>query len=202
MFTGIVTALGEIAAITPGPVTRLEVASPYDPAGVDIGASISHAGVCLTVVARRPAPGGMIHTVEAVPETLAKTTLGVWRPGANVNLERALRAGDELGGHLLSGHIDGVGKVTGVAPDGGSTLLTIEVPGDLAAFIAAKGAIAVDGVSLTVVDVAKNRFSLALIPHTGLVTTLGALKLGDMVNIEIDMMARYVARLLAVRSER
>lgn len=201
MFTGIVTAIGEIAAITPGPVTRLEVVSPYDATGVDIGASISHAGVCLTVVERRAVPGGMIHAVEAVPETLAKTTLGAWRVGSKVNLERALRAGDELGGHILSGHVDGVGKVVGLEPQGGSTLLTVEAPAALAAFIAPKGSIAIEGVSLTVVDVEKSRFSIALIPHTGLVTTLGALKLGDMINLEIDMLARYVARLLAVRGE-
>jgi riboflavin synthase len=196
MFTGIVSAIGEIAKIEPGPVTRLAVRSPYDPAGVEIGASINHAGVCLTVVAKRADGAGMIHDVEMVPETLAKTTLGALKPGGKVNLERALKAGEELGGHLLSGHVDGAGQVRAIAAEGGSTRITIEAPAAMAPFIAGKGSVAIDGVSLTVASVDTNTFSVAIIPHTALVTTLGTLKVGDMVNLEIDMIARYVARLL------
>ena len=141
----------------------------------------------------------MIHTVEAVPETLAKTTLGGWRAGTKINLERALRAGDELGGHLVAGHIDGVGRVRALTPAGGSIILSVETQAELAALIAPKGSVAIDGVSLTVVEVGANAFSIALIPHTSLVTTLGTLKVDDMVNLEIDLLARYVARLLDAR---
>ncbi len=200
MFTGIVSALGEVVSVKSGGVTRFEIASPYDPAGVDIGASISHAGACLTVIERYAAGAGMVHAVEAVPETMAKTTLGAWRAGSRINLERALRAGDELGGHLLAGHVDGVGVVRALAPEGGSSIMTVEAPDTLMPLIAAKGSIAIDGVSLTVVDARDRTFSVALIPHTSLVTTLGALKVGDMVNLEADLMARYVARLLETRS--
>jgi riboflavin synthase len=197
MFTGIVSAIGEIARIEPGAVTRMAVRSPYDPAGVEIGASINHAGVCLTVVAKRADGAGMIHEVEMVPETLAKSTLGALRVGQQINLERALKAGEELGGHLLSGHVDGVGRVCALADEGGSKRLTVEAPQPLLAFIATKGSITIDGVSLTVASLeGSNAFSVALIPHTALVTTLGTLKVGDMVNLEIDMIARYVARLL------
>lgn len=199
MFTGIVSAIGEVRAVNAGAVTRFEIASPYDPLGVDIGASISHAGACLTVVARRAEGQRMIHTVEAVPETLAKTTLGGWRAGTKINLERALRAGDELGGHLVAGHIDGVGRVRALTPAGGSIILSVETQAELAALIAPKGSVAIDGVSLTVVEVGANAFSIALIPHTSLVTTLGTLKVDDMVNLEIDLLARYVARLLDAR---
>lgn len=196
MFTGIVSAVGEIAKIDPGPVTRLAVRSPYDPTGVEIGASINHAGVCLTVVAKRAEGAGMIHDVEMVPETLAKTTLGALKVGDKINLERALKAGEELGGHLLSGHVDGVGQLTAVTDEGGSTRLTFTAPEALMAFIAGKGSIAIDGVSLTVASVEHGSFSVAIIPHTALVTTLGTLKVGAMANLEIDMIARYVARLL------
>lgn len=197
MFTGIVSAIGEIAKIDPGPVTRLAVRSPYDPAGVEIGASINHAGVCLTVVAKRADGAGMIHDVEMVPETLAKTSLGALQVGSKLNLERALKAGEELGGHLLSGHVDGVGRLNAVTDEGGgSTRLSFTAPPALMPFIAGKGSIAIDGVSLTVASVEADTFSVAIIPHTALVTTLGTLRLGDVVNLEIDMIARYVARLL------
>lgn len=199
MFTGIVSALGEVVSVKTGGVTRFEIASPYDPAGVDIGASISHSGACLTVVERRANGAGMVHVVEAVQETMAKTTLGAWRAGSRINLERALRAGDELGGHLLTGHVDGVGVVRALTPEGGSTVITVEAPDTLIPLIAAKGSIAIDGVSLTVVAALETSFSIALIPHTSLVTTLGALKVGDMVNLEADILARYVARLLETR---
>lgn len=196
MFTGIVSAIGEVTAVRPGAVTRFEIASPYDPAGVEIGASISHSGACLTVVERRAAGQGMVHAVEAVPETLAKTTLGGWGVGTQVNLERALRAGDELGGHLVAGHVDGVGRVASLTPQGGSVLVSVKPPPALLPLIAGKGSITIDGVSLTVVDAGKSDFSIALIPHTALVTTLGRLKLEDSVNLEVDVLARYVARLL------
>jgi riboflavin synthase len=197
MFTGIVSAIGEIAKIDQGPVTRLAVRSPYDPAGLDIGASINHAGVCLTVVAKRADGAGMIHDVEMVPETLAKTSLGQLEAGAKINLERALKAGEELGGHLLSGHVDGVGRLTAITEEGGgSKRLTVAPPLAMMDYIAAKGSIAIDGVSLTVASIEPHAFSVAIIPHTALVTTLGTLKLGGMVNLEIDIIARYVARLL------
>jgi riboflavin synthase len=196
MFTGIVSAIGQVRAVAPGPITRLTIASPYDAAGVDIGASITHAGVCLTIVERRSEGAGMVHAVEAVPETLSKTTLGRLAVGDNVNLERALKAGEELGGHLLSGHVDGVGRVRSIVDESGSLRITVEAPPALMDFIATKGSIAIDGVSLTVAGVEADAFSVAVIPHTALVTTLGALRLGDMVNLEIDMIARYVARLL------
>jgi riboflavin synthase len=196
MFTGIVSAIGEIAAVHVGPVTRLAIRSSYDPAGVAIGASINHDGVCLTVVDRRPDGPGMIHEVEVVPQTLNTTTLGRLTAGDRINLERALKAGEELGGHLLSGHVDGVGRVRAVAAEGGSTRLTIEPPAPLMDYLAAKGSVAINGVSLTTAAVGKDAIAVAIIPHTALVTTLGALKMNDMVNLEVDMVARYVARLL------
>jgi riboflavin synthase len=196
MFTGIVSAVGEVRHVAPGAVTRLTIASPYDAAGVAIGASINHAGVCLTVVERRPEGAGMTHVVQAVPETLNRTTLGRLSAGDKINLERALKAGDELGGHLVSGHIDGVGEVRSIAGEGDSTRITIVPPVALLDYIAMKGSICIDGVSLTVASTEKDAFSVVIIPHTGLVTTLGALKSGDMVNLEIDTIARYVARLL------
>jgi riboflavin synthase len=199
MFTGIVTAVGEITRVAPGGVTRFEVRSPYDPATVEIGASINHSGVCLTVIERRRDGAGMIHAVEAIPETLAKSTLGRWRVGSRVNLERALRAGDELGGHIVAGHVDGVGVVRAMTPEGDSMRVTVQAPDALMPLIAPKGSIAIDGVSLTVTDAAKDAFGVAIIPHTSLVTTLSSLRLGDMVNLEIDTVARYVARLLAAR---
>jgi riboflavin synthase len=201
MFTGIVTAIGEIARVAPGAVTRIEVRSPYDPASVDIGASISHAGVCLTVIERRREGAGMVHAVEAIPETLAHTNLGRWRIGARVNLERALKAGDELGGHIVSGHVDGVGVVRSMTPEGGSMRIRVDAPKTLAGLIAAKGSIAIDGVALTVTGVDAQSFEVAIIPHTAAHTTIGALKEGDRVNLEVDMLARYVARMIAARDE-
>lgn len=199
MFTGIITAIGEVVAVQPGATTRFDVRSPYDPAGVEIGASIAHSGVCLTVIEKRAEGGGMIHAVEAIPETLRLTTLGALAPGSRVNLERALKAGDELGGHIVSGHIDGLGAVREIKPDGGSIRIAIDTPAALAPLIAAKGSIAIDGVSLTVTDADARGFGVAIIPHTAEHTTIGALRAGDTVNLEVDMLARYVARMLAAR---
>jgi riboflavin synthase len=199
MFTGIVTAIGEVMRVAPGGVTRLEIRSPYDPASVDIGASIMHSGVCLTVVDKQRDGAGMIHAAEAIPETLRLTTLGALRAGGRVNLERALKAGDEMGGHIVSGHIDAVGAIAAMLPEGGSMRIRVETPRALAPLIAAKGSIAIDGVSLTVTDADASSFEVAIIPHTAAHTTIGALKEGDRVNLEVDMLARYVARMLAAR---
>lgn len=195
MFTGLVSAVGEIVSVEAGEVYRFAVRSPYDAVGIELGASISHAGACLTVTSVKADGEGAIHTVEVSPETLARTTLGQWREGSKVNLERSLKMGDELGGHLVTGHIDGIGMVRSVERDGEWTRIEIAIPEALARFIAEKGSIAVDGVSLTVNAASAETFSVMIIPHTASVTTLGALKAGDAVNLEVDLMARYAARL-------
>ena len=193
MFTGIITDVGTIRDIRRNGDTRFEMATVYDTAGIDIGASISCSGACLTVI--ETGPGWF--AVEVSGETLARTTLGAWKAGDPVNLERALKAGDELGGHVVSGHIDGVAEVVTVTPEGGSLRFVFEVPADLEPFIAPKGSLTVDGISLTVNEVDGRRFGINIIPHTQQVTTMGARQAGDAVNVEIDMLARYVARLLA-----
>lgn len=194
MFTGIVTALGEVTALTPigaGRDMRLSIATPPGwLAGAELGASICCNGCCLTVVAMRE--DGF--EVEASAETLSKTTLGEWRAGRRINLERSLRLGDELGGHLVSGHVDAVGRVISATPEHGSTRWLFSLPAPLAPFVAAKGSIAVDGVSLTVNEVTRESFGVNIIPHTAGVTGFGALRPGEAVNLEIDMLARYVAR--------
>lgn len=201
MFTGIVSALGEVKAVDRQPgLVRLTIASPYDAASVEIGASIAHDGCCLTVVDKAAAPGGMQHVVEAAPETLALTTLGALRPGDRVNLERSLRLGDELGGHMVQGHVDGVGEALAVEQDGGGWRLKIRPPRAIERLIAPKGSIAVAGVSLTVNEVDAEGFAVLIIPHTWRVTTLSKLTAGDKVNLEADMMARYAARLIEARS--
>lgn len=194
MFTGIVTDLGEVRRVISGAgrETRFEIASHYDPATIPVGASIAHSGVCLTIVERRDD----WHAVEVSAETLSKTTLGGWREGSKVNLERSLKIGDELGGHIVSGHVDGVARVAAISPDNQSLRFVFETPPDLARFVASKGSVAIDGVSLTVNEVDGRRFGINVIPHTQAVTTFGGLKKGDLVNMEIDMLARYVARLL------
>ena len=192
MFTGIVTDVGEVVAVDHGRDTRFVIATRYDAATIDVGASISHAGVCLT--ATDIIPGR--YTVVASPETLARTTLGDWSVGTPMNLERSLRLGDELGGHLVFGHVDGVGTVVDRSPDGDSVRLTIEIPETLCRYVAVKGSLAVDGVSLTVNELADQRVGMTIIPHTQTATTLGALKPGDRVNLEVDMLARYVERML------
>jgi len=195
MFTGIVTALGTIRAITPlggSADMRLTIAAPWsDTAAIAIGASIGCSGCCLTAVEIGPD----WFTADASAETLSKTTLGSWRVGTRINLERSLRLGDELGGHLVSGHVDGVGSVLSAAAEHGSTRFVFRVPRDLARFIAVKGSVAVDGVSLTVNEVTDDTFGVNVIPHTASVTGFGTLRPGDAVNLEIDMLARYVARL-------
>ena len=204
MFTGIVTALGTVRAITPIGADRdmrLVIAAP--PAFLDnpvqgptaLGASIACSGCCLTAVAFT----ADLFAADASAETLAKTTMGTWRVGSAINLERSLRVGDELGGHLVSGHVDGVGTTLSATPENASTRWRFRVPRELARFIAAKGSVAIDGVSLTVNDVADDTFGVNIIPHTAAVTRFGTLAPGDPVNIEIDMLARYVARLAEFR---
>ncbi|HEY8161673.1 MAG TPA: riboflavin synthase [Methylocystis sp.] len=208
MFTGIVTDIGDVVSVEPrGDLRRLRIACSYDAETIALGASIANAGVCLTVVAVARADGRTVFDVDAAAETLAKTTVGSWRPGARVNLERALKIGDELGGHIVTGHVDGVARIVSRddfcerAQDGRPLEETsmarfwIEAPQELSLFVAQKGSVALDGVSLTVNEVEGNRFSILLIPHTLAVTTFGARAAGDALNIEVDLMARYAARL-------
>jgi riboflavin synthase len=191
MFTGIVTDVGRIRAVRDtNRDRRIEVETAYDLKTVPIGASIAHAGCCLTVVDK----GDGWFAVEVSGESLDKTTLGAWREGVRVNLERPTQVGDELGGHIVSGHVDGVGEVVSIDPEGGSHRVRIRAPRPLHRFIAAKGSIAVEGVSLTVNEVEGEVFGVNIIPHTWEVTTLGDLKPGHPVNLEIDMLARYLAR--------
>ncbi|MBU2348538.1 MAG: riboflavin synthase, partial [Alphaproteobacteria bacterium] len=191
MFTGIVTDIGRVRDVRETERDRrYEIQTAWDVAGIDLGASISHAGCCLTVTEK----GTDWFAVEVSNETLSKTTLGAWKAGDGVNLERAAKLGDEMGGHVVSGHVDGLGRVVSITPEGGSHRVEVEAPAPLHRYIAAKGSITVDGVSLTVNSVAGQVFSLNIIPHTWDVTTLGRLKAGDPVNLEIDMLARYLAR--------
>ena len=193
MFTGIITALGTVRSRQGGVFT---IEAPYDPAGIAIGASIAHDGCCLTVTALEAIAGGCRYRLDVSNETLSKTTLGGWREGTVVNLERALKAGDELGGHMVTGHVDGVATITACRNDGDSRRFTLTVPPSLAPFIAAKGSVALDGTSLTVNEVDRTSFGINLIPHTLTVTTWGRKAIGDGINLEIDPLARYMARLL------
>ena len=199
MFTGIITQVGELLERENREgATRFRVASLYDPETVAIGASIAHDGCCLTVTDKgRLADGRMWHDVELSGETLARTTLGGWQPGRAVNLERALRVGDELGGHYVSGHVDGVAEVIATEPAGESLIVRIRLPEVLARYVAPKGSIALDGISLTVNEVAGCVFSVNVIPHTRAATTWRDIAPGRKVNVEVDMLARYVARLTA-----
>ena len=191
MFTGIVTDIGRVRAVRDtNRDRRFEIETAYDLATVEIGASIAHAGCCLTVVEK----GEGWFAVEVSGETLSLTTLADWSVGRRINLERPTRVGDELGGHIVSGHVDGVGEVVSVASEGGSHRVRIRAPRPLHRFIAQKGSIGVEGVSLTVNEVEDDVFGVNLIPHTWEVTTLGELKPGVRVNLEIDMLARYLAR--------
>lgn len=191
MFTGIVTDVGRVRSVRDtNRDRRFEIETAFDLSGVDIGASIAHAGCCLTVVEKGPG----WFAVEVSGETLEKTTLDQWAEGRRVNLERAAKVGDELGGHIVSGHVDGVGEVVSVESEGGSHRVKIRAPRPLHRYIAPKGSIAVEGVSLTVNEVEDDVFGVNLIPHTWDVTTLGELKPGARVNLEIDMLARYLAR--------
>ena len=195
MFTGIVTDVGEITSLTPGGQAgdrRFVIRTRHDMAPIAMGASIACSGCCLTVIEK----GADWFAVEASGETLDKTHLGDWKQGHRINLELSLRLGDELGGHLVYGHVDGVGRIVSMTPEGGSVRFVFEAPADLARFIASKGSIAVDGISLTVNQVEGNRFGINIISHTQAVTTLGTAKPGQRVNLEVDMLARYVQRLL------
>ena len=194
MFTGIVTDLGEIVALRQEGDLRARVATSYDVDRLDIGASVACDGVCLTVVAKGRDPRPWFE-VQASAETQSITTLADWSPGRRINLERALRVGDELGGHIVSGHVDGTATVLSVRPEGDSTRVRLRAPEPLARFIASKGSVALDGVSLTVNEVEGAEFGVNLIPHTKEVTTWGGLREGQPVNLEVDTMARYVARL-------
>ena len=197
MFTGIVTGQGEVRAVTPigrGQDMRLVITVPAgwaDMANMPLGASIACSGCCLTAVEL----GADWFAVTASAETLSKTTLGGWAVGTRINLERPLKMGDELGGHIVAGHVDGLGEVIAAVPDQGSTRWIFRVPAAIARFIAPKGSVAIDGVSLTVNEVSNDTFGVNIIPHTAEVTGFGLLKVGDRVNIEIDTVARYVARL-------
>lgn len=195
MFTGIITGLGTIVARQGGVFT---VRAPYAADGIALGASIAHDGCCLTVTSiAADGPSHAVYTLDVSNETLSKTTLGSWQPGRIVNLERALKAGDELGGHMVTGHVDGVATIIDIRPDGDSRRFTIEMPEALAPFVASKGSVALDGTSLTVNDVERFRFGINLIPHTLAVTTWGSRRAGDRINLEIDPLARYMARMLA-----
>lgn len=191
MFTGIVTDIGTIIELEQQGDLRARIKTGYDTAGIDIGASIASDGVCLTVIAL----GDDWYDVQISAETVSKTNLDGWQVGKRVNLERALKVGDELGGHIVSGHVDGVAEVIAVADEGDSTRVTLRAPRDLARFIAPKGSVALNGTSLTVNDVDGCDFGINFIPHTKEVTTWGDVKVGDRVNLEIDTLARYVARL-------
>jgi len=196
MFTGIITDIGKILAVEPrGNLRRLRVACGYAAEGIALGASIAHAGVCLTVVGVGVENGRTVYDIDAAAETLAKTTVGGWTPGTRVNLERALKIGDELGGHIVTGHVDGVARIVSREDFDGMAKFWIEAPGEYARFIAPKGSVALDGASLTVNEVEGARFSVLLIPHTLAVTTFGERRAGDGLDLEVDLMARYAARL-------
>jgi riboflavin synthase len=195
MFTGIITDVGEIAALERRGDLRARIRAGFPADTLALGASVACDGVCLTVVDRGAEADGAWFAVDVSAETVSKTTLGDWAQGRRVNLERALKVGDELGGHIVTGHVDGVGVVVATRPDGDSTRVTFEAPAALAPFVAPKGSIAIDGASLTVNEVDGARFGVNLIPHTKQWTTFGDLAAGRRVNIEIDVLARYVARL-------
>lgn len=196
MFTGIITDIGTIESREERGDTRFTLRTAYDMGTVAIGASIACSGVCLTVVEK----GTGWFAVDVSAETLSRTTLGSWKSGTHVNLERALKMGDELGGHLVSGHVDGVGTISTLTKDGDSTRMTIEIPTELLPFAAEKGSFCIDGVSLTLNSVTKNSLNFNIIPHTLCATTLGKLKAGDRVNVEVDMVARYIGQLVHARS--
>lgn len=191
MFTGIVTDIGTVVELEQRGDLRARIRTGYDTGGIDIGASIASDGVCLTVIAL----GEDWYDVEISAETVSKTNLGDWSVGKRLNLERALKVGDELGGHIVSGHVDGVAEVVAIADEGDSTRVTLRAPAELARFIAPKGSVALNGTSLTVNAVEGAEFGINFIPHTKEATTWGSVAVGDWVNLEIDMLARYVARL-------
>lgn len=199
MFTGIITDIGEVRKVEQRGDLRLTIGCSYDMDTVDLGASIACSGACLTVVAK----DAHSFAVDLSAETVARTAPGLWVEGGRLNLERALKVGDELGGHIVTGHVDGIGTVLGICPEGDSHRVGIAVPHEIAPYIAAKGSITVDGVSLTVNDVrdadGKTHFSVNIIPHSWEVTTLGSLTPGRQVNLEIDILARYLARMQSIK---
>ena len=201
MFTGIVTDVGTVRSAEQRGDLRVAIACSYDLATVDLGASIACSGVCLTVVDK----GDDWFAVDVSTETLSRTAQDLWRQGARLNLERSLRVGDELGGHIVSGHVDGIAEVLGVCPEGGSSRVGLRAPDGLAPYLAPKGSITLDGVSLTVNDVRETddgstHFSVNIIPHTAANTTLGTIEPGRQLNVEIDVIARYLERMLAARA--
>ena len=198
MFTGIISDMGTIRSIDQRGDLRAVIETAYDSATIDLGASIACSGVCLTVVEKGPG----WFAVDISGETRSRTATGRWDAGARLNLERAMKLGEELGGHIVTGHVDGIGEIVSIEPEGDSRTVTIAAPADLAAFIAAKGSVTLDGVSLTVNKVTDGpdgtRFTVNIIPHTAEVTTFGQLATGDSVNIEIDVLARYLGRMRSV----
>jgi riboflavin synthase len=195
MFSGIVTDLGRVRRLHRGEILELTISTAFDSASIAIGASIACSGTCLTVISVEPGA----FSVQASVETLTSTTIGKWSEGTPVNLERSLRLGDELGGHLVSGHVDGMARIVERQPEAQSLRYTFEAPAALMAFIAPKGSVAIDGVSLTVNDASSNCFGVNIVPHTLACTNFGEARMGQMMNLEIDMIARYVGRLLAAR---
>jgi riboflavin synthase len=192
MFTGIITDVGRVRRLRRGELLDLTIATAFDTVAIPLGASIACSGACLTVVSVEPGA----FAVQVSVETLARTTLGEWQEGAPVNLEKSLRLGDELGGHLVLGHVDGVARIVERRPEAESVRFVFEAPEELMRFIAPKGSVALDGVSLTVNEVAQSRFEVNIIPHTLAWTNFGSLRAGQPINLEIDLIARYVARLL------
>ena len=196
VFTGIVTDIGEVIRVEKRGDTRFTITTAYAPESIAVGASIACSGCCLTAIEMgRLQDGRGTFVIEASTETLSKTTLSNWKTGTRINLERSLKMGDELGGHIVSGHVDGLGEIISIAPEGDSKRFRFKAPNDIARFIAQKGSVTLDGTSLTVNEVDGNLFGVNMIPHTQAVTTWGHARVGDAVNIEIDMLARYVARL-------
>jgi riboflavin synthase len=196
MFTGIITDIGEVVGVEKRGDTRFTIATAYQPETIALGASIACSGCCLTAIEMKHlADGRGAFVVEASAETLSKTTLVGWQVGTRINLERAVRVGDELGGHIVSGHVDGIGTILSITPEGDSLRFRFSAPRDIARFIAQKGSVTLDGTSLTVNEVEGVTFGVNIIPHTQAVTTWGHARVGQPVNIEIDMLARYVARL-------
>ena len=196
MFTGIITDIGELVGREDG---RFLIRTRFAADSLEVGASMACDGCCLTLTSIKPDGDGAIFSVDTSNETRARTTLAEWAPGRGINLERALRAGDELGGHVVTGHVDGLARIVDIKEDGECRRFSFEVPDHLAPYIAPKGSIALDGVSLTVNEVSDNRFGVNLIPHTLTVTTWGAKTPGQSVNLEVDLFARYIARLMEFR---